>query len=268
MILNDDLRRHAGKFYGKYAGEVTDNDDAQKLGRVRVRVPSIFQDSASVWARPCFTSGHFFVPPVGAKVWVEFEAGDTRYPLWVGTWYPPDTVVAPAQQSPPDTRVIHTPSGHTVEFWDADGEEKIVIKHKDASFVALDKDGGVLVSNKNGSHLFLDAKEGKATFMEEHGNLLTFSNDGAVMVGKDGAMVELKGDTAHLMATNIILQGTTVALGANAAEPTILGQTFAQMWNLFIAHTHATAVGPSGPPVPLPGPLAPGMGLTSSVVVK
>jgi len=265
MIVNDDLRRHAGKFYGKYAGEVTGNEDPDQVGRVQVKVPAIFGNTTTVWARPCFTSGHFFVPPVGAKVWVEFEAGDTRYPLWVGTYYPQGATPPPAQQGPPDTRVIHTPSGHTIEFWDQDGEEKIVIKHKQASFVTLDKDGGVLVANKNGSHLYLNAKDGKATFMEEHGNLLTFGDSGAVLVNKDGAMVELAGSTARLMATNIVLQGTSVALGANAAEPTILGQTFATMWNLFMTHSHAA---PGAPPLPMPGLLLPGVGLTSSVVVK
>lgn len=268
MLLNEDLRRHAGKFYGKYAAEVSANEDPQHQGRIHVRVPSVFQDNTPVRARPCFTSGHFFVPPVGAKVWVEFEAGDTRYPLWVGTFYPVDTAPEPALQSPPDTRVIHTPSGHTIEFWDQDGEEKVVIRHKDDAFIALDRDGGVLVSNKNGSHLFLDAKDGKATFMEEHGNLLTFSNDGAVLVGKDGAMVELKGDTARLMAAKILLQGTTVALGEGAAQPTILGTTFSSMWTSFITHTHATAVGLSGPPVPPVLTLEAMMALTSAVVVK
>jgi hypothetical protein len=267
MIFSEDLRRHTGKFYGKYAGEVTANQDPQLVGRVQVRVPSIFADAA-VWARPCFPPGHFFVPPLGARVWVEFEAGDTRYPIWVGTYYPAEETPEAAAQTPPETRVLHTPSGHTIELWDQEGEEKIVIKHKQASFVTLDKDGGVLVANKNGSHLYLDAQDGKATFMEEHGNLLTLSSDGAVLVNNDGSMVELKGDTVRLMAKNILLQGTTVALGANAAEPTILGQTFSQMWNQFIFHTHATAVGPSSPPIPPTTPLGPGMGLTSSVVVK
>lgn len=232
MLLNEDLRRHAGKFYGKYAGEVTANDDPRKLGRVQVRVPSVFGEGSPVWARPCFTSGHFFVPPLGARVWVEFEAGDTRYPLWVGTWYPSGEVPPPATESPPDTRVIHTPSGHTIELWDKDGDEKIVIKHKQASSITLDKDGGV------------------------------------VLVGKDGAKVELKGDTARVVATTITLEGSKVELGAQASEPAVLGQTFAMMWSLFIKHTHATGVGPSSTPLPPGLELSPSMGLSSTVTVK
>jgi hypothetical protein len=232
MLLNEDLRRHAGKFYGKYSAEVAANEDTQNLGRIHVRVPSVFQSNTPVRARPCFTSGHFFVPPVGAKVWVEFEAGDTRYPLWVGTFYPADAAPQPAAQNPPDTRVIHTPSGHTIELWDKEGEEKILIKHKDASFIELDKDGGVRVSDKN------------------------------------GAVVELKGDTVRLTASKVIVAASKVELGDGASEPTVLGKTFAGMWSTFITHTHATAVGPSGPPVPPALSLDAMMALTTAVVAK
>src|SRR5262245_27429655 len=104
----EDLRRHAGKFYGKYSGTVTDNADKNFFGRIKVTVPTVFGDGVEVSARPCFAYGHFFVPPVGAQVWVEFEAGDTNYPLWVGTWYPDGKAPTEAAISPPDNRVIQT----------------------------------------------------------------------------------------------------------------------------------------------------------------
>lgn len=269
MFAPEDLRRHAGKFYGKYAGEVTSNEDEAHLGRVRVRVPTIFREGP-VWARPCFPPGHFFVPPVGAKVWIEFEAGDTRFPLWVGVYHPSSTIPPEAARSPPDNRVVHTPSGHTIELLDQEGEEKVLIRHKGDAFLVLDKDGGVVLSNKNGSHLHLNAKDGGATFVEEHGHMLTMGASGAVLVNKDGAMLELRGNSARLMAADVLLQATNVALGANATEPTLLGNTFAQMWNAFLLHTHPSAMGPTGPAIPVPpvGPLTPMTGLTSSVVVK
>src|SRR6266850_6876277 len=125
-----DLQRHAGKYYGKYSGEVTDVADTEFFGRIKVKVPAVFGADVEVRARPCFPYGHFFVPPTGTKVWVEFECGDTHYPLWVGTWYPQGKSPADAAISPPENRVIQTASGHTVQIFDKDGEEKIVIKHK------------------------------------------------------------------------------------------------------------------------------------------
>ena len=268
MMLFDDLRRHLEKYYGKYSGEVTSNEDPDKLGKVEVKVPSIFGAELKVWARPCLPFGHFYVPAVGAKVWVEFEAGDRRYPIWVGTWYPDGKVPEPAAVSPPDNRVIQTPSGHTIELCDKDGEEKILIKHKGNSFLSIDKEGSVVLSNQKGSHVYLNAKDEQASFVEQHGNLLTMGKDGVLVSNADGTILELKGDTVRVMGKNVIVQGTSVALGEGAAEPTILGQTFMAMWNLFIMHTHPSAMGPTGTPIPPGQPLAPGNGLTSAVLVK
>src|SRR5690242_14382413 len=46
----------------------------------------------STWAMPCVPiagkqMGTFFVPQVGAGVWVEFEQGDPDYPVWVGGYW-------------------------------------------------------------------------------------------------------------------------------------------------------------------------------------
>ncbi len=267
-MLSPDLARHEGKYYGKYSGTVTDNEDSEKRGRVKVRVPTVFGPELEVWARPCFPFGHFYVPDNETQVWVEFETGNPDFPLWVGTWYAEGKAPAEAAIAPPTNRVIQTPSGHTIEISDEGGEEKITIKHNGDSFVAIDKEGSVIISNQKGSHLYLNAKDGAANLIEEHGNLLSMSKDGAMLVNADGTLVELKGDTARILGKNVVLQGSSVALGEGAAEPTLLGQTFATMWNLFAAHTHATGVGPSGPPLPPPSPLGPGMGLTSAVVVK
>jgi uncharacterized protein involved in type VI secretion and phage assembly len=273
MMFPEDLRRHVDKFYGKYSGEVTENDeskheDGDRMGRVKVKVPTIFGPKAELWARPCLPFAHYFVPAIGTKVWIEFEAGDTRYPLWVGSWYPVGKIPEKAAIDPPDNRVIQTPSGHTIELLDKEGEEKIVIKHKGNSFLSIDKEGSVIISNQKGSHIFLNSKDETATFMEQHGNLLSMTKDGVLVTNVDGSMLELKGDTVRVAATNVLLQGSSVAVGEGAQEPTILGQTFMSMWNMFIMHTHASAMGPTGTPVPPGQPLAPGNGLTAAVVVK
>jgi len=270
-MFSSDVQRHSGRYYGKYSGRVVDNDDPTKTGRLQVTVPSVLRDLV-VWARPCLPYGHFFVPPNETMVWVEFEAGDPNYPLWVGVWYRSEDVPQVAQVQPPEQRVIHTASGHTVEFQDKEGENNILIRHKDNSFISLDKDGSVLVSNKRGSFLYLNAKDKQATFMEQHGHLVTMTEDGVLITNKDSTLVELKGDTARIAAANVLLQGTTVVVGAAAggppAEPTIMGQTFATQWAIMVAHTHGSAVGPTTPPVPVAMPLTPGNGLTGAAMVK
>lgn len=285
--MHPDLQRHIGKYYGKYSGVVADYDaeleeDDIKLGWIRVQVPSVFGPDYIGTARPCFPYGHFAVPKAGAHVWIEFEAGDARHPLYTGFWYPTGTVPPEADANPPLNRVVQMPSGHTVEFEDKEGEEKIVIRHKDNAFIALDKDGSVLVSNKNGSHVYLNAKDGDATFTEQHGNIMHMKSDGIVVVNAAGTLFEMKEgkvkvvsqDAVTLMAKDVNIESATVNLGQNAGtagERVLLGETFLMA---FATHVHPTALGPSGPPLPVPPfipppvPNVPHLLLSSGVKVK
>ena len=92
------------RFFGKFRGEVANNIDPSGLGRVQLSVPDILGDSALSWAMPCMPGagpgvGLFTVPPVGGKVWVEFERGDPDYPIYSGGfWDLGDTPVAPGPQ--------------------------------------------------------------------------------------------------------------------------------------------------------------------------
>jgi hypothetical protein len=260
LAPSSDLLRHAGKFYGKYSGEVVEVDDPDQLGRIKVSVPSIYPTETAVWARPCFPSGHFFVPPIGAKVWVEFEAGDVSYPLWVGTWYPQGTVPPEADLPSPTGRVVHTPSGHVIELSDVDGEEKLVIRHKLDSFVSIDKEGSILAANQNGSYLLLNAADAEVSLTGEQGHMLTIGDDGVVVLHSGGARVEvadgkvkITGPSAvQVVAQEVSLAAGALSLGGSAQDPAVLGNG---LMTLFNAHTHPTAMGPTGPPVP---PLTPG----------
>jgi uncharacterized protein involved in type VI secretion and phage assembly len=270
------------RFYGKYRGFVVDNADPEHLGRLKVKVPSVLgSDVVTGWAAPCVPyggspdQGFLFIPDIDAGVWVEFEEGDLEFPIWVGTFWskpggeselpkPNDNV-----QDPPTQKIIKTKKGHTIQLEDADGEEKIIIKHKDKSFISIDKDGSVIIGNNKGSTIILNAKEENMVVVEQHGNSINMTEKGVTIVNNDGsAALELGADMARLIAKNIVLQGSSVALGADAMEPTIMGQSFKALWDTFIMHTHPTGTGPSGPPVPPGMPLMPGKDLTSAVVVK
>lgn len=80
-----------GPFYGKYRGVVTNNVDPEQTGRLMVQVPDVLSAVPSTWAEPCVPlagsgapMGVYMVPPIGAGVWVEFEAGDPDAPIWTG----------------------------------------------------------------------------------------------------------------------------------------------------------------------------------------
>jgi uncharacterized protein involved in type VI secretion and phage assembly len=88
MLLEYVRSRH----FGKYRGTVTNNSDPLKKGRIKVSVPSVLPPSLDVWAMPCVPYagdqvGLSAIPAVGAGVWVEFEAGDISFPIWVGCFW-------------------------------------------------------------------------------------------------------------------------------------------------------------------------------------
>lgn len=96
--MNDDqttrdmLELLRGRYFGKYRGLVaTPLPDPTLRGRVQVVVPAVL-GTAIVWAMPCVpfagkNVGMHMLPPVGAGVWVEFEAGDPSYPIWSGCYW-------------------------------------------------------------------------------------------------------------------------------------------------------------------------------------
>jgi hypothetical protein len=112
-----------GRFFGKYRGEVTNALDPLGLGRVQVACPAVLGDARNVWAMPCapFAGpgvGFFAIPPVGAKVWVEFEGGDPDYPIWSGCFW--GLGEAPATPAVPQVKVFQT-DGIKLELSDLPG---------------------------------------------------------------------------------------------------------------------------------------------------
>jgi uncharacterized protein involved in type VI secretion and phage assembly len=129
---------------GLYSGLVHDRDDPEHAARIQVVVPAVFDGDgaeAAVWARPCLPYGHVFVPELGDRVWVAFEGGDPTAPVWLGTWYPADSLPESARVTPPVRRVVRTSSGHEVLIDDAAGGERILVTDAGGSTIELSSAG-------------------------------------------------------------------------------------------------------------------------------
>jgi uncharacterized protein involved in type VI secretion and phage assembly len=141
-------RSHPARaFHGLHAGRVADVQDPLQLGRIKVSVPSVFGDDSAdlqTWARPCFPSGHFFVPDVDDRVWVAFEHGDPSAPVWLGEWYATGHTPPEAKASPPAKRVIRTAGGHRILLDDTSGSEQVVLENAAGSRIELSADGVLL----------------------------------------------------------------------------------------------------------------------------
>ena len=118
--------RQSHRFYGKHRGLVMNNQDPLQLGRLQATVPDVLGEVPTGWALPCAPyagtqAGFFAVPPIGAGVWVEFEAGDVSRPIWSGMWWaagevPTDQTGAPTQTT---TKILRSEFGLIIALDDA-----------------------------------------------------------------------------------------------------------------------------------------------------
>jgi hypothetical protein len=97
--------------FGRYRGKCTFNIDPHGKGRIMVEV-NRFPGMVSNWAMPSMPYagpgvGFFAVPPIGADVWVEFEDGQLKYPVWVGCFWGSEAEV-PAKPALPTTVMLAT----------------------------------------------------------------------------------------------------------------------------------------------------------------
>lgn len=80
------------QYFGKYRATVQVNVDPEQKGRLMLNIPDVLGEIPSTWAEPCVPlagptgpgMGVYFVPPIGAGVWVEFEHGNPDLPIWTG----------------------------------------------------------------------------------------------------------------------------------------------------------------------------------------
>jgi uncharacterized protein involved in type VI secretion and phage assembly len=138
-------------FYGKYRGKVEANSDPMKLGRLQVSCPAVLGDGKSSWALPCTPYagkgvGFWAIPPKGANIWVEFEAGDPDYPIWSGCFWGQDE--APSKPGTADVKVWKT-DGVTLTLDDTQGSVAFTLELKSPALkMTFDSKG---IELKNGS---------------------------------------------------------------------------------------------------------------------
>ncbi len=190
----------AGKIYGVVMGIVTNNQDPDKMHRVRVRFPWLSDDHESWWARIATpmaggSRGMYFLPEVNDEVLVAFEHGDVRFPYVVGSLWN-------GQDSPPENngdgnnnrRLIHSRSGHLIRLDDTNGDEKIEI---------IDKTGNNSVTIKSSDNSISITCNGKLTLHASQGIEMTSDTDikiqaNTTMDVESSAPMTIKGATVSI----------------------------------------------------------------------
>jgi uncharacterized protein involved in type VI secretion and phage assembly len=164
LMPGTDETTRTSRISGVVVGIVTNIQDPDKLGRVKVRFPWLSQEDESFWARIAVmmagkARGTFFLPEVGDEVLVAFEQGDVRFPYVLGAlWNGVDTPPRDNADGKNNLRVIHSRSGHELIFNDEDGKEQIEIKTKGGHQLLLDDTSGsekILIKDKSGNNSIL-----------------------------------------------------------------------------------------------------------------
>jgi hypothetical protein len=160
MSQGRDSTARASKIYGLVVGIVTNIQDPEKLGRIKVKFPWLHDSVESWWARIAYPMagkerGYWWIPEVEDEVLVGFDHGDVRFPYVVGALHngvdkPPkcddvtSTFGGPEyayggyscsgrdfnEDGKNDLRFIRSRSGHLLIFDDKDGQEKITLTDK------------------------------------------------------------------------------------------------------------------------------------------
>jgi uncharacterized protein involved in type VI secretion and phage assembly len=159
-LLNDGLRQEAptGRIYGAVVGVVTNNQDPDGLGRVKVKFPWLSDVDESSWARLAAPMagkqrGAYFLPEVDDEVLLVFEHGDVRCPYVLGAlWNGKDAPPVTNDDGKNNMRMIKSRSGHVVKLNDEDGKETIEIidkSQKNTIVIDTSKNSITMTSDKD-----------------------------------------------------------------------------------------------------------------------
>jgi phage protein D/phage baseplate assembly protein gpV len=214
-----------GGISGLVVGIVTDNQDTNGQGRVKVRYPTLSDEHASDWARLVALGGgpergFEFVPEVNDEVIVGFEHGDVHHPyvlggLWNGKDAPPKKSDQLISGGKVQQRIIRSRLGHTITLDDSDDKPSITIVDKTGkNTIKLESSTNNLTVSVEGD-LSITAKQKvsiKGQSVEVNAdNSLTLKGTSADIEAQGG--LTLKGATADLQASGTAtVKGSTVSI--------------------------------------------------------
>ncbi len=195
-----------GYVKGLAVAVVTNNQDPEKFGRVKLRFLWQEQASESNWARLSVPMagkdrGLMMIPEVGDEVLVAFEREDLRFPyvlgaLWNGKETPPFT----NDDGKNDKRMIQSRKKHYLLF--DDGTSGVVeLLHEKGKKIRFDDDG-FAVQDEMGNVVKVDSNSGAMT-IEAIGQLnikaasITIEANGMLEV-KAGTTLTLRGSLVNI----------------------------------------------------------------------
>jgi uncharacterized protein involved in type VI secretion and phage assembly len=191
-------------------GLVTNNDDPQKMGRVRVKYPSLGDDVESGWARIASVSagnarGLMMLPVVGEEVLIGFEHEDTTRPFVLGSLFNGVDL--------PDPDQLQNRDGSFALFSD----KKIVATSKDEmqltatkKLTVTGKDDIVVTGSKDTTHTTannynIEAQQQDISIKSDMGNI--------TIEGTQSVTIKCGGSSIQIGPSGVTVSGPMISLG-------------------------------------------------------
>jgi uncharacterized protein involved in type VI secretion and phage assembly len=215
-LLTDEheRQRQTQRVVGVAVGVVTNNQDPQGLGRVRVKFPWLSDGTESDWTKVVsFMAGNnrgaVFLPEVNDEVLVAFEHGDVNFPYVLGgLWNSKDPPPEKNQDGRNNVRKIRSRSGHEIAFHDdkSSQQEQLEIRTNAGHSILLSDAVGVeqvVIKDKSGNNLVkIDSLTN------------SISMESSMKISIKSQIVEIEAGTIMTIKANGVLtiQGTVVKL--------------------------------------------------------
>lgn len=212
--------REEVKFIGLHVATVVDNNDPDKLGRIKVKYPWSEQETTD-WVRLAVPyagkdRGWVALPEIDDEVLIGYEHGDTDHPIALGALYNKDNAPPQAGGDENELKVFVSRSGNKIEFLDKDGSEQILISNKDGkNQIVMDVSGPSITIKSEGDITV----EGTGNLTVQGANI-SFKSDKKVEI-EAGSDLNIKGINVNIEASANLkskagamhnVEGTTVTV--------------------------------------------------------
>lgn len=215
-------------YVGAAPAVVTDNNDPENMGRVKLKFPWYDDQVESWWARVAMPGagpdrGFFVLPEVNDEVLVVFEHGDMNRPYVLGGLYsstnaPPLKSSQAVESGKVVDRMFKTTDGHVMQFTEKSGQKSILIKDsQDKMSVTMDGTNSKMQTKSQGQYVVeaqqaITIKSASATVtIEATGDIKIKSN--ANITVESAAQLEVKGSMVTVQSSGpLALKGNPVQI--------------------------------------------------------
>ncbi|MGA0560236.1 type VI secretion system Vgr family protein [Larkinella sp. VNQ87] len=213
---------------------VIDNQDPEKLGRVKVEFLWPGNKNQSDWLRVAHAytadgEGMRFVPEEDAQVMIGYESNLAEYPFVLTSLYPKKEGIR-YTESGNVRKVIQTKGGNQISLYDKNGEQhieltntqktdtRVLLSFADNGSITIETQGNIVIAGHD-----IQVKAANDLTLEAQNNLeLKARNavtiEGTASVGIKGAQIEAEADATAKIKANaqLSLEGTQTSLKGDA----------------------------------------------------